>query len=235
MFLVFVKYIIKYMSNQLVVDSQVKHKKDRNIEQMLMHKNLCPTRKDRDIEQMLVHIGNKSKEPRKGFRQYKEDKELKLMLNCPGLFFRDPNNPIPKLDPEYKRKTAYFMAPPKITKDTILNDIKIKEDEEEKIKVKAEAKEKEKAEIKALALTLIKEKASSMNDQDVATKIKEEAIEKINAETRAKEKAEAIKLKEIAEGKAKEKAEMKAKEKEKFLAKLKANVKAQSDKVKSKS
>lgn len=216
---------IEYMSNQLEVE----------------RKNLCPTRKDRDIEQMLKHIGAKPNEPRKGFRLHKEDKELQLMLNCPGLFFNDPNNPIPKPDPnaprtKYKRQTDYaFKAPPKITKDTILNDIKTKEDEEEKAKVKASAKEKEKAEMKALSLTFISSSTNTKKVQDDETKVKEEAIEKINAEARAYEKAEAIKVKEIAEARAKEKAEIKAKEKEKFLAKLKANIKAQTDKVKSKS
>lgn len=206
------------------------------------HKNLCPTRKDRDIEQMLKHIGAKPKEPRKGFRLHKEDKELKLMLNCPGLFFQDPTNPIPKPDPnaprtKYKRQTDYaFKAPPKITKDTILNDIKTKEDEEEKAKVKALAKEKEKAEIAEMkALSFISSSTNTKEIQDDEIKVKEEAIEKINAEARAYEKAEAIKVKEIAEARAKEKAEIKAKEKEKFLAKLKANIKAQTDKVKSKS
>jgi hypothetical protein len=216
------------MSNQLI-DKRTEHKVER-------------TRKDRDIEQMLMHIGEKPKGPRKGFRQHKEDKELKLMLNCPGLFFQDPSNPISKPDPnaprtKYKRQTDYaFKAQPKITKDTILNDIKTKEDEEEKAKVKAEAKEKEKAEIaeiKAKALTLVS--LTTKKAQDDETKVKEEAIEKMNAEARAYEKAEANKVKEIAETKAKEKAEIKAKAKEKFLAKLKANIKAQSDKVKSKS
>ena len=219
---------IEYMSNQLEVE----------------RKNLCPTRKDRDIEQMLKHIGAKPDEPRKGFRLHKEDKELKLMLNCPGLFFNDPTNPIPKPDPnaprtKYKRQTDYaFKAPPKITKDTILNDIKTKEDEEEKAKVKASAKEKEKAEIaemKALSLTFISSSTNTKKIQDDEIKVKEEAIEKINAEARAYEKAEAIKVKENAETRAKEKAEIKAKEKEKFLAKLKANIKVQTDKVKSKS
>ena len=216
---------IEYMSNQLEVE----------------RKNLCPTRKDRDIEQMLKHIGAKPKEPRKGFRLHKEDKELKLMLNCPGMFFQDPTNPIPKPDPnaprtKYKRQTDYaFKAPPKITKDTILNDIKTKEDEEEKAKVKASAKEKEKAEMKALSLTFVSSSTNTKKVQDDETKVKEEAIEKINAEARAYEKAEAIKVKEIAEARAKEKAEIKAKEKEKFLAKLKANIKAQSEKAKNKS
>ena len=216
---------IEYMSNQLEVE----------------RKNLCPTRKDRDIEQMLKHIGAKPDEPRKGFRLHKEDKELKLMLNCPGLFFNDPTNPIPKPDPnaprtKYKRQTDYaFKAPPKITKDTILNDIKTKEDEEEKAKVKASAKEKEKAEMKALSLTFVSSSTNTKKVQDDETKVKEEAIEKINAEARAYEKAEAIKVKEIAEARAKEKAEIKAKEKEKFLAKLKANIKAQSEKAKNKS
>ena len=216
------------MSNQLEVE----------------RKNLCPTRTDRDIEQMLKHIGAKPKEPRKGFRLHKEDKELKLMLNCPGMFFQDPTNPIPKPDPnaprtKYKRQTDYaFKAPPKITKDTILNDIKTKEDEEEKAKVKASAKEKEKAEIaemKALSLTFISSSTNTKKIQDDKIKVKEEAIEKINAEARAYKKAEAIKVKKNAETRAKEKAEIKAKEKEKFLAKLKANIKVQTDKVKSKS
>ena len=217
---------IEYMSNQLEVE----------------RKNLCPTRKDRDIEQMLKHIGAKPDEPRKGFRLHKEDKELKLMLNCPGLFFNDPTNPIPKPDPnaprtKYKRQTDYaFKAPPKITKDTILNDIKTKEDEEEKAKVKASAKEKEKAEIaemKVLSLTNVLSSTNTKKIQDDKIKVKEEAIEKINAEARAYKKAEAFKVKEIAEARAKEKEKAKAEEKAKFLAKLKANIKAQAEKVKS--